>query len=526
MRVHGRGPARVMRSCLLLLGIASLAISARAAADCSRMYQVAQQVLASSRMIVTPVPSGGNGCSVQLRDSGSSNSSVGTLTATAYGNAGPLLTDYRRATDRCETMDGLGQMAELCIFSEDYYHHRLSLVVYRNDRRVLDLNFVDWPSPRNPARAEARSLADGILGAFAPAPLKEPVLSKSGSPGDRAEQLKRELAPKAEAGNTEAQFALATLYQDGTRSADGKLSPDYAAAAYWYQQASGRGMVRAMRALARLYEDGRGVPKDESISIELLKKAATSGDVQSMAELGAAYLRPGTFVGRTLAKPWLQKAVDAGDAGAAVDLGVLYYGNAREGGIGMAGLQQRDYDSAMKSYRIAADAGNCVASMNIGGLYFNGDGVPQDKRQAESWFAKAEACARANRSAILDKASRFRQKASTGELPAVQAATSPASKMSPGEVVLWGLAIGVAAAVAMEIAHGPSTAAEMRKIREDREDNDRDARSRDERDREMEESRSLRAERERERERQSVEDDRKLHDRTFRCGFQPKVTCF
>jgi hypothetical protein len=180
----------------------------------------------------------------------------------------------------------------------------------------------------------------------------------------------------------------------------------------------------------------------------------------------------------------------------------------------------------MKSYRIAADAGNCVASMNIGGLYFNGDGVPQDKRQAESWFAKAEACARANRSAILDKASTFRQKASNGELPAVQAATSPASKMSPGEVVLWGLAIGVAAAVAMEIAHGPSTAAEMRKIREDREDNDRDARSRDERDREMEESRSLRAERERERERQSVEDDRKLHDRTFRCGFQPKVTCF
>ena len=524
MRVHGRGLARVMRSCLLLLGIASLAISARAAADCSRMYQVAQQVLASSRGIVTPVPSGGNGCSVQLRDSGLKNSSVGTLTATAYGNAGPLLTDYQRATDRCETMDGLGQMAELCIFSEDYYHHRLSLVVYRDDRRVLDLNFVDWPSPRNPARDEARSLADGILGAFAPAPLKEPVLSKSGSPGDRAEELKRELAPKAKAGNTEAQFALATLYQDGTRSADGKLSPDYAAAAYWYQQASGRGMVRAMRALARLYEDGRGVPKDESISIELLTKAATSGDVPSMAELGAAYLRQGTFVGRTSAKPWLQKAVDAGDAGAAVDLGVLYYANGRDSGIGMAVFQQRDYDSAMKSYRIAADAGNCVASMNIGGLYFNGDGVPQDKRQAESWFAKAEACARANKSAILDKASKFRQKASNGELPAVQAATSPASKMSAGEIVLSVLAIGAAAAVAMEIAHGPYTAAEMQKIREEREDSARDAEASDSDRLRKEQDESRREWAEAERERQRMEDDRKW-DRIGRCGWS-KPNCY
>ena len=178
----------------------------------------------------------------------------------------------------------------------------------------------------------------------------------------------------------------------------------------------------------------------------------------------------------------------------------------------------------MKSYRIAADAGNCVASMNIGGLYFNGDGVPQNKRQAESWFAKAEACARANRSAILDKASRFRQKASTGELPAVQAATSPASKMSPGEVVLWGLAIGVAAAVAMDIAHGPYTEAEMQKIREDREDNDRDARSRDESDRDMEESRSRSAEREREVEERRIEMD-KFNDRFSRCGAIPAQGC-
>src|ERR1019366_10041801 len=112
-----------------------------------------------------------------------------------------------------------------------------------------------------------------------------------------------------------------TLYQDGTRGADGKLSPDYAAAAYWYQQASGRGMVRAMRALARLYGDGRGVPKDESISIELLKKAATSGDVQSMAELGAAYLRPGTFVGRICVKPNVQTEGDGVVACAARVLG-------------------------------------------------------------------------------------------------------------------------------------------------------------------------------------------------------------
>jgi hypothetical protein len=284
-----------------------------------------------------------------------------------------------------------------------------------------------------------------------------------------------------------------------------------------------------MRALARLYGDGRGVPKDEWISMELFKKAAALGDVPSMAELGAAYLRQGTLVGRTRAKPWLQKAVDAGHVSASVDLGVLYYLNARDAGVGMNVFRQRDYDSAMRAYRTAANASNCVAYMNIGGLYFNGDGVPQDKRQAESWFAKAESCARASNSAILDKASTFRQKAANGRLPAVEAATSSPSKMSTGDALLGLAIVSGLAVVAYSMAHDssaqgrkagnadPFPISSFLKDLQAQEEN----RKQDQKDRDFREEMRRHAE-QLERERQLIE-DRDKNNRILRCGWNPAL---
>jgi len=62
-----------------------------------------------------------------------------------------------------------------------------------------------------------------------------------------------------------------------------------------------------------------------------------------------------------------------GDAEAQANLGIM--------------LQSRkEYKQAAYWYRQAAEAGVANAEYNMGTLYFNGEGVPQDYAKAHAWF--------------------------------------------------------------------------------------------------------------------------------------------
>ena len=50
-----------------------------------------------------------------------------------------------------------------------------------------------------------------------------------------------------------------------------------------------------------------------------------------------------------------------------------------------------DYAEARKWYEKAAAAGNANAMNNLGDLYFNGNGVPEDYAEARKWYEKAAA---------------------------------------------------------------------------------------------------------------------------------------
>lgn len=65
-----------------------------------------------------------------------------------------------------------------------------------------------------------------------------------------------------------------------------------------------------------------------------------------------------------------------GDAEAQANLGIM--------------LQSRgEYEKAAYWYRLAASAGIDNAQYNLGTLYFNGEGTPQNYAEAHKWFAKA-----------------------------------------------------------------------------------------------------------------------------------------
>ena len=62
------------------------------------------------------------------------------------------------------------------------------------------------------------------------------------------------------------------------------------------------------------------------------------------------------------------------------NLGVMY----RQG----TGVPQ-DYKTAVKWYRLAAEQGNADAQSNLGTMYDNGQGVPQDYKTAVKWYRLA-----------------------------------------------------------------------------------------------------------------------------------------
>ena len=76
----------------------------------------------------------------------------------------------------------------------------------------------------------------------------------------------------------------------------------------------------------------------------------------------------------------LHLAAEHGDAKAQLDLGNLYY-------LGEGTPQ--DYAEAAKWYRLAAEQGDAPAQNNLGVMHDEGEGVPQDDREAVKWYRKA-----------------------------------------------------------------------------------------------------------------------------------------
>jgi TPR repeat protein len=53
---------------------------------------------------------------------------------------------------------------------------------------------------------------------------------------------------------------------------------------------------------------------------------------------------------------------------------------------GQAAYARRDYATAMQLWRPLADQGNPDAQINLGNMYFDGNGVPQDYGEAVKWY--------------------------------------------------------------------------------------------------------------------------------------------
>ncbi|KAJ3049654.1 hypothetical protein HK097_009376 [Rhizophlyctis rosea] len=136
----------------------------------------------------------------------------------------------------------------------------------------------------------------------------KPTLCPSASSTAGSQNPFQILADRAAAGDAEAQFRLATLYDTQSpygRSARNPYSPpaNDATAADWYTRAAKQGHVKASANLGSMYEIGRGVKKDKKKAAKYLARGGYGGkggtDFSTMSDIfqaGAGILN--AFTGR------------------------------------------------------------------------------------------------------------------------------------------------------------------------------------------------------------------------------------
>jgi TPR repeat protein len=168
-----------------------------------------------------------------------------------------------------------------------------------------------------------------------------------------------------------------TIYDEGQG-----IPKDDSEAVKWYRKAAEQGHADAQYNLGVMYYKGQGVPQDYTEALKWYRKAAEQGHADAQYILGIRYSNgQGVPQDDTEAVKWYRKAAEGGNAHAQFRLGLFYY-------RGVLGVSQ-DYAKAVKWYRKAAEQGNLDAQLELGDMYDFGYYVPRDYAESAKWYLKA-----------------------------------------------------------------------------------------------------------------------------------------
>jgi hypothetical protein len=143
--------------------------------------------------------------------------------------------------------------------------------------------------------------------------------------------------------------------------------------------------------LGYMYENGKGVARDDVQAVKWYRMAAEQGNAEAQFSLGKWY-EEGRDKNDTEAVKWYRMAAKQGNAKALRNLGVMYYT-----GQGVA----QDYAEAVMCFHEAAEQGLAAAQNNLGWAYVEGRGVKRDFAEAVKWHRKAAEQGNENSQAAL-----------------------------------------------------------------------------------------------------------------------------
>ena len=98
------------------------------------------------------------------------------------------------------------------------------------------------------------------------------------------EQQLAKLKARAAAGNAAAQDSLGTMYDNGTG-----VPQDNTEAVKWFRLAAAQGYASAQSNLGAMYGNGEGVPQDNAAAVKWFRLAAAQGDAEAQYNLGVMY---------------------------------------------------------------------------------------------------------------------------------------------------------------------------------------------------------------------------------------------
>lgn len=252
-----------------------------------------------------------------------------------------------------------------------------------------------------------------------------PIDKQAGQLSDQA--LFEQVQSRAVLGDSDAQFTLSQMYQDGVG-----VNKDVQAAIKYYELATAQQELRAEYNLGLLYLEGNGVPADYEKAVTLLRDSAFKGNDHAQYVLASINERGyHNTAGEIVIKPDPEQAIAMYFLASANDYGLAQYRLAemlvreKKADMTVAGKQKRNqmikqlYQGALSSgiqeaalplaffnamdsdktkqalafeeAKKSANAGNPAAALLLGLFYDRGIIGPANPEEALDWYEKASA---------------------------------------------------------------------------------------------------------------------------------------
>ena len=194
------------------------------------------------------------------------------------------------------------------------------------------------------------------------------VSSVAAGGDDIWQSLFNEKLQEAKQGNSDAQFDVASMYQNGRG-----VKPDLARATEWYKKSAAQQNPQAVSRLKLLEENEERFKK--------VQAQANKGNAASQHKLGKMYTEgTGVNIDYARATAAFQSSAEQGYTKAEYKLGLHYY----EG----TGIRQ-DRKAAYKWFKAAASQNHPAAQYYLGKMYAAGSGVKQNYTASLEWLNKA-----------------------------------------------------------------------------------------------------------------------------------------
>lgn len=202
----------------------------------------------------------------------------------------------------------------------------------------------------------------------------------------------RDLIPKAEAGNLQAQLQIGEgLFGPGP-------AQDVPGAMRWFQRAADAGYAPARQRLGQIaFDEASTEHKARRLTAAVpgYEKSAGYGNTSAMLALGGLHASGSLPKKDTVAaKAWFEKAIAAGDARGTAMLKLMNTAEAQftkqqtlEAAI--KAYNEKDFVAARAGWEKGAADGDVYSMFNLGTLYENGQGVTRDYVIAKTWYEKA-----------------------------------------------------------------------------------------------------------------------------------------